>query len=36
MKQTLKKVYDAHRSHNYEEFADICGTLSAFMGTGGG
>lgn len=31
-----QKVYDAHRSHSYEEYTDVCGTLSAFMGTGGG
>lgn len=29
-------VYDSYRRHNYEEMGDICQTVSAFYGTGGG
>ena len=29
-------VYDPSRRHAYEEYGDVCGTLDARMGTGGG
>lgn len=32
----VQKVYDSYRRHNYEEMGDICQTVSAFYGTGGG
>lgn len=30
------RVYDAYRRHNYEPIGDVCITVSAFFGTGGG
>lgn len=30
------RVYDAQRRHNYEEIGDVCVSLEAFWGTGGG
>ena len=30
------KVYDPSRRHDYQEFTDVCATLDARMGTGGG
>ena len=30
------RVFDPSRRHAYEEYGDICGTLDARMGTGGG
>lgn len=30
------RVYDPSRRHAYEEFEDVCMTLDAAMGTGGG
>lgn len=30
------RVFDPSRRHAYEEYEDVCGTLDARMGTGGG
>lgn len=30
------KVFDASRRHNYEQFKDVCETIQAAYGTGGG
>lgn len=32
----VQTVYDASRRHSYESFGDICGTVQAHFGTGGG
>ena len=32
----VKEVFDSYRRHNYEKMGNVCQTVSAFYGSGGG